>query len=267
MKRLYRFKLKSLLYALFLAPLTLVAQEKAPISVNLRTFGVGTSLPKIYVRNGQKPTSTQLGVRAFFISEPVHYTGLNELTFYVAETPDEFIEAEATSESAETPKIKVYSGVAGDKKKPLIIAKVNLPGRCANYLLLWARIGPDRYQVMAVPDDPVAQPADSLRFLNLTSAPMKMAIQDGEILELSPGEARVVPTRGREVFFFRAKTGTAEDSTGFISNVVETRKGLRRTVLFLVSTAPEVGGSSNQPIFSFFTFTNPVDLPKAEEPK
>ena len=179
----------------------------------------------------------------------------------LTDIPDEFIEEEATSETTAAPQKKLYSGVVGDKKKPVKVATVSLPARAANYLLIWSRLGPDRYSVIAMPDDPVSQPVDSLRFVNLTRAPVVMQIKEGAVLQLKPGAAQVVETKGREVFPFKALAGNPDGVHELLSNVVETRNGLRRTVLLLVSKAAEVGGSPAQdPIFTFFTFTNPVDV-------
>lgn len=245
-----------------LVPLGLSAEEKAPsVSVTLRSLGIGTSLPKVFVRGGQATKVTELSVKSFSLGNPVHYSGLAELSFYVGETPDEFIEEEATSETTAAPQKKLYSGVVGDKKKPVKVATVSLPGRAANYLLIWSRLGPDRYAVIAMPDDPVSQPVDSLRFVNLTRAPLVMQIKEGAVLQLKPGDAQVLETQGREVFPFKALAVNPDGVHELLSNVVETRKGLRRTVLLLVSKAAEVGGSPAQdPIFTFYTFTNPVDV-------
>ena len=70
----------------------------------------------------------------------------------------------------------------------------------------------------------------------------------------------VFKTRDRQQLYFNAETTQEGEQDSFISNVVETRPGLRNSVFLLRISDAEFGGDpEGKPTFTFHNFIHPVD--------
>ena len=66
----------------------------------------------------------------------------------------------------------------------------------------------------------------------------------------------MIRAKGREAIYFTAMLENAEGGATRMSNVVEMRTGVRRTIFFAVTNYAEMGGDpAGSPKFSYFVLT------------
>jgi hypothetical protein len=151
-----------------------------------------------------------------------------------------------------------FEQASEDGEFSTVIAQVSLNPSWQRTLLVWVPAGNGRYGVVAVPDDASDFPPDHIRFVNLTPHRIGIMTSDNEQSVTLPANDWVINADGREAVFFRA----VMDQPGRkaqVSNVVEMRSNVRRTVFFAVSNAAEMGGDPDGASqFLFFVLTEPA---------
>lgn len=244
------YKAVFLIFALL--PLLVRGEENAVRQVVLRNLGLGASQSGISVGQEGKPLTYTLSVQNLAQGSPYNYSGPDEVTFVVDNSA---ATAEIGPGTAEVSPAK-----GGEKNMTRLIGKVKLPKTGSNFLLVWAKAGQGKYTITALPDDTTSLPANSLRFVNLTSAVMHLKIKDGEQGVLKGREAAVIATGDRQQLYFTVETNKDGEQSPLISNVVETRPGLRQTVFLFKSASADFGANpEGPPILSFYKFTHPVE--------
>ena len=254
------YKAVFLIFALL--PLLVRGDEKAVRQVILRNLGLGASQSGISVGQEGKPFDFTLTVQNLAQGRPYNYSGPDEVAFAVDNAA---VTAPAATEA--NPDIapvaaEVSPAKGGEKNKTRLIGKVKLPKTGSNFLVVWAKAGQGKYTITALPDDTTALPANSLRFVNLTSAVMNLKIKDGEQGVLKAKETAVIATGARQQLYFTVEIQKDGEESSFISNVVETRPGLRQTVFLFKSASAEFGANpEDPPVLTFYKFTHPIEPP------
>ena len=244
-----------------LAPLLALAQpapppKPPPVAVTLRNFGLGADLSEVLLRSPTPSAPLRQRVQPYVIGEPVFYRGPAHLVFYAAALPAEILEAEADSETG-PPSHAALPARAAPAGEMLTVGEVTLNPAFPRVLLCWTRADAGTYHILAVPDDPENAPAGQVRFFNLTAAPVALQTDAGETLFLETRQSGLIAAAGREAIPFRAALLAAGREPILLSNVVETRPGLRRTAFLLHTAAGALGGSPGSPVFTFLTLTHP----------
>lgn len=117
-------------------------------------------------------------------------------------------------------------------------------------------LGENRYGILAMPDDAFAFPEDHVRFVNLTPNRIGIITAEKEGKITLPKNDWIIDANGREAIHFRAIMEETTTKTATLSNVVEMKPDVRRTVIFAISNAGEMGGDpKSPPQFGYFILT------------
>lgn len=216
-----------------LSVLSVRGVEPPGIQTSLQSLGLDTSIPDVRVVGGE--TRLRMNVQAFRIGRAVSYRGPELVRFYA---PGPEVDAE-------------------EEERLMPIGEVQLNPAWSQTLLLWTRTGGDQYAITALPNDLKALPADHLRFLNTTHSRLGVKMKDGEPRILAPGEQFSVRANGSEAIYFWSMMEGREGGAQLLSNVVEMRPGMRRTVFLTFDNAAATGNDGVGPKrFSFFVLTH-----------
>jgi hypothetical protein len=220
-----------LLATLSLQLQNLRADEPVMVDTSLRSIGIAVSIPELQA--GIPAASDSFDVVRFVHSPAVDYLGPQEVTFYPAG---------ALIEEGHPP--------------PVPMASVTLNPEWKKTLLVWVGLGENRYGILAMPDDAFAFPQDHVRFVNLTPNRIGIITSEREGKITLPKNDWIIDANGREAIYFRAIMEDPEAESITLSNVVEMQPNVRRTVIFAVSKAGEMGGDPESlPKFSYFILT------------
>lgn len=215
--------------------------EVETISTNLRAFGLDVALREIRVGS---PTGPQMNAPNFNIGQLVNYSGPKEVNFYLRASNNDESTANGFSPSS-----------SGDNTFRIASVKLNPDWR--ETLLIWSQINDYEYSILALPNDLQALPANHIRFINTTSRRIGLEIRQGSSVILAPGQYYILNSDENEaVYFWSAMevNGTAGER---LSNVVEMRAHLRRTVFLTYSNSAATGHDPRgAPQFGFFVVTH-----------
>jgi hypothetical protein len=216
------------------------AAEPVRVETSLRSVGIAVSIRNLQA--GIPAASERFDVVRFAHSPAVEYLGPQEVAFYRA------------------------GALTGEGHPPPVpVAAVTLNPEWKKTLLVWVGLGENRYGILAMPDDAFAFPKDHVRFVNLTPNRIGIVTAEREGQITLPKNDWIIDANGREAIYFRAIMEDPETESIPLSNVVEMQPNVRRTVLFAVSKAGEMGGDpESPPKFSCFILTErqaAADLP------
>lgn len=240
-------------FAVFLSRAQLAAVDDVTIQTSIRSIGFGADVGRVQI--GESASGESFTVQSFQIGEPVKYVGPPQVTFYgspySAPVREEFEDFLLRIEAA-LPKKKETTSV---DSVPVPIAQVQLNSAWKKTLLVWIGRG-DGYGILAMPDDNADFPIDHVRFVNLTPRRIGILISENEKKLTLPADDWVISANGREAIYFTAILENPEGESKRISNVVEMRTGVRRTVFFAVANYAAMGGDpTGGPQFSYFVLT------------
>lgn len=221
-----------LLLTTLLCPLQgLRADEPVMVATSLRSIGISVSTPEIQA--GIPAASDRFAVVPYVHGPAVTYKGPKEVAFYPAG----------------------YSLEEGEEL-PNPIATVTLNPAWDKTLLVWIGLGENRYGILAMPDDAFSFPENHVRFVNLTPNRIGIITTDREGKITLPKNDWIIDANGREAIYFRAIMEESTTTASTLSNVVEMQADVRRTVIFAISNAGEMGGDPESlPQFGYFILT------------
>jgi hypothetical protein len=211
------------------------ASELQEVQTTLQSLGLNTSIGEVRIK--ESSSSASMNVPSFRIGKQTPYSGPLKVQFY-------------------NPSIAPASA---DVDNTLIIGEVTLNPEWRQTLLLWTRIDQDKYSIAALPNDLEALPANHLRFVNTTDSRIGIKIKDGDSKILSRGEHFSIHTNNNEAIYFWSMKEIEDGEAGAqrLSNVVEMRPGMRRTVFLTFDNATATGNMGVGPkSFSFFVLTH-----------
>lgn len=136
------------------------------------------------------------------------------------------------------------------------IASVTLDPEWDKTLLVWIGLGENQYGILAMPDDAFSFPHDHVRFVNLTPNRIGILTEEKEGKITLPKNDWIIDANGRDAIYFRAIMEDPKSRSITLSNVVEMQPDVRRTVIFAISQAGEMGGHPDSPPqFGYFILT------------
>jgi hypothetical protein len=216
--------------------LGLIADEPLTVRTSLRSIGIDVSIEE--VRAGSPAATDNFNVVAYELGQTVDYSG-ELVAFFYTKTP-------ANTEDSSRQEIQV----------PTPIASVNLNPEWEKTLLIWLGLGNGKYGVLAMPDNAFSFPQNHVRFVNLTPYRIGVMTTDKERQITLPKKDWIIDANGRDAIFFRAIMEKPDGKSKRLSNVVEMRPNVRRTVIFAISNAGEMGGTGEgTPQFAYFVYT------------
>jgi hypothetical protein len=214
--------------------LTARADEVDEVQTTLQSLGLDTSITGVRFLDGTGATGI-MNVPSFKIGRNVQYSGSRTVRFYLP-----------TSRAN-----------AQEEEGKKFIGHVTLNPAWSDTLLIWTPVGEDQYAVAAVPNDLTRFPVDHIRFVNTTDGRLALQIKEGESKIMGPGEDVLIRANGREALYFFTVKEDPHGNNPFLSNVVEMRSGMRRTVFLTFDNATYSGNLGVGPKrFSFFVLTH-----------
>lgn len=220
--------------AVLLASTSASALANAPemISTNLRSFGIDVSLNNIRVGTATGPEMT---VPNYKTGQALNYNGPLEVSFYLS------------PESITT--------TPGEDA--VFIASVALNPQWQETLLVWTPISDNQFSILALPNDLQSLPINHLRFINTTRRRIGLKIREGESRILNPGDDYTLNSNETKAHYFWSAMEVNGSAGERISNVVEMRAHLRRTVFFTLSNSAATGNDPlGPPRFGFYVMTH-----------
>lgn len=202
------------------------------VSTNLQTFGIDVALNDVRVGNGNGPA---MAVPNYKIGQVVNYNGAVDVNFYlspesITTTPDE---------------------------DAVLIGSVALNPQWRETLLVWTPISGNQFSILALPNDLQTLAINHLRFVNTTQRRIGLKIRADESIILNPGEHYTLNSNETEAVYFWSAMEVNGVAAERISNVVEMRSHLRRTVFLTYSNSAATGNDPLGPRrFGFFVFTH-----------
>ncbi len=229
--------------------------DEPMMSTNLRSIGFGVDLNNVQA-DEEANINALLQVKPFTVSESVRYHGPANVTFYAVKPElEEYVEfsEDQLTQQPEAP------SPPEEPVPPEAIATVELNPEWSNTLLIWARSARNRYGVMAIDGDVLDFSLAHVRFVNLTPFRLGLITKDHGQQLLQPFSNWTINAEDARAIYFHALLNVPDRDDEVISNVVEMRPHVRRTVFFTSFNVDDTGvaiASNQRPSLSYWIFTD-----------
>lgn len=232
-----------------------LADSPETFKITLRSFGVDVALTGVRAGADAKAVMT---VPNYNMGEAVDYDGPLEVNFYLARIPAEEpgrTGADVSDTSNTRPRPGAVTTTPGEDA--VLIGSVMLNPAWSETLLVWSRMPGNRFSILALPNDLQNLETNHLRFINTTRRPIALQIRQGESKLLKPGENYTFNSKQSEAIYFWSAMNVGENNIDRISNVVEMRSHIRRTVFITFSNSAATGHDpTGPPGLGFFVITH-----------
>lgn len=237
-----------------------LADTPESFKTTLRSFGVDVALTGV---RADADSKVEMTVPNYNMGAAVDYDGPLEVNFYLhratagepAEREPERTGADVPDTSNTRPRPGAVTTTPGEDA--VLIGSVMLNPAWSETLLVWSRMPGNRFSILALPNDLQNLETNHLRFINTTRRPIALQIRQGESKLLKPGENYTFNSKQSEAIYFWSAMNVGENNIDRISNVVEMRSHIRRTVFITFSNSAATGHDpTGPPGLGFFVITH-----------